>query len=381
MKKAYNIEWIRNISIQQAADSWFNKKMLSQEQYDLVKTNFPDLFYNPGIFVKIGLFIFALLACSFFTGFLSIFVMGAYGGDGAFSILSVISALAFFAVVEFLIKDRKLFHSGVDNALLYAGLGALMVPFFVLYNSPPVWLSCIYALVIFIPAYLRYADILTAITIFLIALVLLANLMMKLPLGVALLPFGLMIFAAVSYLINKRIHSDYYARCQMLFSALSLITFYLGGNYYIVRQGNAILNDIAVTIAPQIPFSSIFYFLTLSIPILYIVFGLRKKNRIMLWIGLFAFAFSVFTYRYYFSFLPIEQGLTLSGLLLILLSAFVISFLKSPKAGLTDEILSKRKLANLEALMAAQHLGSVPQERGIEFGGGNMGGGGAGDTY
>jgi hypothetical protein len=381
MKEAYNTEWVRNISIQQSAESWVNKNMLSQEQFELVKTHFPDPFYNPGIFVKIGLFIFALFGCSFFTGFLSIFVMGTYSGDGAFSLLSVISALSFFAALEFLIKERKLFHSGVDNALLYAGLGALMVPFFALYNDPPVWLTCTYALLILIPAYLRYADLFTAFSIFIVAVVLLANLMMKLPLGAALLPFAMMSFSVLAYFINKRRGSDYYARCQMLLSALCLMTFYLGGNYFIVRQGNAMLNDIAAAIAPQIPFASIFYFLTLSIPVLYIVLGLRQKDRILLWIGLFAFAFSVFTYRYYFDFLTIEQGLTLAGLLLMLLSGFVISYLKSPKAGLTDEILSKRQLANLEALIAAQHLGSAPQERSIEFGGGNMGGGGAGNTY
>jgi hypothetical protein len=381
MKKAYNIEWIRNRQIQDSAESWFHKKMLDQAQLDLIKTEFPDPVYSPGIFVKTGLFIFALVACSFFTGFLSMFVLGTSDGDGAVTVLSVTSATAFIVMLEFLIKDRKLFHSGVDNALLYAGLGALLVPFFVLYNNPPVWVSCCYALLVLIPAFLRYADMATLALTFLIAVVLLANLMMKLPLGAALLPFGMMLFSATVYLINKRTRSDYYASCQRLLSALCLITFFLGGNYYIVRQGNALLNDLAGAIAPQIPFASIFYFLTLSIPVIFIVLGLRQKDRVLLIIGLFAFAFSIFTYRYYFDFLTIEQGMTILGIVLVLFSTLVIRYLKTPKAGLTDEVLGKRKLANLEALIAAQYAGPAPQERSVELGGGNFGGAGAGDSY
>ena len=381
MNKAYNSEWVRNLAIHQLAESWVAKKLLSEDQLAAVKSSFPENFYKPGIFVKIGLFIFTTVACSFCGGFLALLISGVSDGDGGISLISIISSLGFIVMLEFLIKDRRLFHSGVDNALLYAGLGAMLVPFFILFNNPPVWLSCCFALTLVTPASLRYADVLTVFAAFLVLITLLANVMMKFTLGAALLPFGVMLFSAFVYFANRRISSDYYATCQIVISVLCLITFYFGGNYYVVREGNALLNDFIGPITPQIPFASIFYFLTVSIPVLYVIFGVRKKDRTLLLIGLLTFAFSVFTYRYYFGFLTTEQGLTVAGILMILFSVAAIRFLKTPKLSLTDEKIGKRKLANLEALIAAQHLGQAPTQKGVEFGGGNFGGGGAGNAY
>ena len=381
MTKAYNTEWVRNIAILQLAESWLAKNMLTEDQFSLVKSSFPENFYKPGIFVKIGLFIFTTVACSFCGGFLSLFILGAFDGDGGVSMVAIILAIGFIMMLEFLIKDRKLFHSGVDNALLYAGVGTMLVPFFVLFNNPPVWLSCCFALALVIPAFLRYADLLTVFAAFVILITLIANIMMKFTLGAALVPFGIMLFSALIYFVNRKISSAYYANCQLVISALCLITFYFGGNYYCVREGNALLNDFIGPIAPQIPFASIFYFSTLSIPILYVIFGIREKDRTLLITGLLAFAFSVFTYRYYFGFLTPEQVLTTAGISMIAFSVAVIQFLKTPKLSLTDEKMGKRKLANLEALIASQHLGQAPMEKGVEFGGGNFGGGGSGSGY
>ena len=141
------------------------------------------------------------------------------------------------------------------------------------------------------------------------------------------------------------------------------------------------LADLSYLISPQIPFASVFYSSTLLIPVLYIFFGLKTKNRILLLVGLFAFAFSVFTYRYYFGFLTISQGLVIAGILMISSAIFCINFLKESKFGLTDEPDENRKLANLEAVLASQYLGQAPEESHLEFGGGDFGGGGAGNQY
>lgn len=143
--RAYNIEWVKNLQIQQMAQSWFEKNMLTGAQLAATKTEFPEKFHRPGIFVKIGLFIFGLVACLFFTGFLSLFLAGG-SGDGAISAMSIISAICFIAALEFLIRERKLYHSGIDNALLYAAIVGALVPFFILVQNPPVWLSCVVAL-------------------------------------------------------------------------------------------------------------------------------------------------------------------------------------------------------------------------------------------
>jgi hypothetical protein len=380
MKKAYNENWVENLHIQQTASAWLSKNLLTQEQFEQVKSAFPEQFYRPGIFVKIGLFFFAAIACSFFVGFISLFFMSS-GSETGFSFLSLICAFCFTFFLEYLIKNKGLFHSGVDNALLYAAVFGAMVPVFMLFENAGVWLYCIVALAILVPVILRYADLLATLVAFGVLFLLLANLMMMFPLGKALLPFSVMILSAVIYWAAKKSKRLYYQDCRKVLEVLSLFTFYLGGNYFIVREGNALMNDFNLAVSPQIAFAPLFYFFTIIIPLAYIMTGLRKHDRILFIIGLLAFGFSIFTYRSYFSQLTPSQELAVAGALLILIAGAVIRYLHTPKHNLCDEPDGRRKLANLEAILVAQNLGQTPHENGIEFGGGNFGGGGAGEVY
>jgi len=379
MKKAYTQTWIENLAIQETSENWHFKNLITDEQLTSIKASFPEEFYRPGLFVKIGLFLFACIACSFFTGFISLFILDA--GDKAFSLVSFLCFICFTFSLEYLIKDRKLFHSGVDNALLYAALGSLAVPFVMLFDNLQVWQYCVLAMLILTIAAIRYADLFVVICAYLVLFTLLANLMMKFSLGKALLPFAVIALSLIIFYLAKKVESTYYANCKKLVEVLALITLYLGGNYYIVREGNALLSDLSYLISPQIPFAPIFYGLSVLIPLAYVFFGLQYKNRILLLVGLFALGFSIFTYRYYFGFLTVAQGLTISGGLMIFLAVACMRFLRETKYGLTDEADSERKTANLEALIASQYLGQTPQEQSLEFGGGNFSGGGAGNEY
>ncbi|GGM87293.1 hypothetical protein GCM10010967_19640 [Dyadobacter beijingensis] len=380
MKKAYNQTWIDNLHIQQQAAEWKSKNLLTPAQEEQVKEHFPEKFYRPGLFVKIGLFCFAVVACSFFIGFLSLFWVDTHSDTG-FSVLSLIACGCFIFVLEFLIRDRKLFHSGVDNALLYAAVAAAMVPMFMLFNHAPLWAYCLAALAIIIPATLRYADLLGPIAIFGLVFTLLTDLMMKFALGKALLPFAIMVLSVCIYILVRKSRDIYYRECRQILEVLSLVTFYLGGNYLVVREANAIISGLNVSIAPQIAFAPLFYFFTLAIPVAYIVSGLKKPDRMLLIVGLLAFAFSIHTYFHYFSILTVSQGLTLAGALMIAGAVALIKYLHTPKHGISDEQDRKNNLADLQALIAAEKLGVTPHQPGLEFGGGTFGGGGAGEVY
>ena len=380
MKKAYNETWVENIHILRKASKWLEKGLLTTAQMDQVKSNFDEQFYRPGIFVKIGLFFFGTIACSFFMGFASIFFLEG-GSEQSFSVLSILCSASFFFFLEYLIKNRNLFHSGVDNALLYAAASCAVAPLFLLFENAPLSIYLIISLLIAIPVTLRYADLLAATVCFFLLFTLLVNLMMQFPLGKALLPFSLMILAALVYFLVKRNKDVYYLDCQKVLEVLSLLTFYLGGNYLVVREGNALLNELSLPVSPQIAFSQIFYTFTTVIPIVYITFGIKRHNRILLIIGLLTFALSIYTYRHYFSQLTISQELIIVGALLIVIAAAIIRYLHTPKHNISDEKEEERQFANLEAILVAQNLGQTPQAGGMEFGGGNFGGGGAGEVY
>lgn len=380
MKKAYNETWVENLHIQAQAAEWKAKNLLSEEQLEAVKEAFPEKFYRPGIFVKIGLFFFGVIACTFFVGFLSLFLYDG-GSEIRFSMLSLICCVCFLFSLEFLIKTRNLFHSGVDNALLYAAVGAGIVPVFLVFENAPLWMYCLVGLAIVIPATLRYADLLGPVVIFGLLFTVLADLMMKFPLGKALLPFGVMILSAAIYFGSRKNKALYYRECRQILELLSLVTFYLGGNYLVVRELNAVISGLNLSIAPQIAFAPLFYFFTFVIPVLYVWVGLKTANRVLFIVGLLAFAFSAYTYLHYFSPLTGSQEMVLAGVLMIVASVALMKYLHTPRHGISDEQDRKRRYANLEAIIAAHQLGATPDGQGLEFGGGEFGGGGAGEVY
>lgn len=380
MKKAYNETWVENLYIQQQVADWKFRNLVTPGQEQQIASAFPEHFYRPGIFVKIGLFIFAVVACSFFVSFLSLFLYDT-GSDIGFSTLSLLCSGCFFFALEFLIKNKNLYHSGVDNALLYAAVSAALVPVFLLFKDAPLWLYCLVGLAVIIPATLRYADMLGPLAIFGLIITILADVMMKFPLGKALLPFGIMIVAAAVYMRIRNNTSLYYRRCRHVFELLSLVAFYLGGNYLVVREMNAIISGFHLRVAPQIPFAPLFYLFTFIIPVAYIVWGLKTADRLLWIVGLLALGFSFYTYVHYFSTLPASQELVLAGALMIAVAVAVIRYLRTPRYGISDEQTRKSSHADLEALLAAQQLGVTPGEQGLEFGGGTFGGGGAGEVY
>ncbi len=385
MKKAYNHTWVENLYVQRQATEWKSRNLLTAEQQAQVKELFPEKFYRPGIFVKIGLFCFAVVATCFFVGFLSLFIYDTSSEIG-FSALSLICCACFLFFLEYLIKTKSLFHSGVDNALLYAAVTAAMVPVFLLFEHAPLWAYCLIALAVIIPATLRYADLLGPIAIFGLLFTIVAELMMKFPLGKALLPFAVMALSAVIYGLARSSKDIYYLQCRQILEVLSLAALYLGGNYLVVRELNALISGLNVAVAPQIAFAPLFYFFTLGIPLCYIVMGLKKSDRILFITGLLAFAFSCYTYVNYFSMLSASQELVLAGVLMITVSILVIKYLHTPKHGISDEQSRRNSLEHLQAVIAAHELGASPADNGlagpgVEFGGGAFGGGGAGEVY
>ncbi|MBE9463110.1 hypothetical protein ACFP1I_27505 [Dyadobacter subterraneus] len=380
MKKAYNELWITNLNIQNISRSWHRKNLITTKQLEQITIDFPEAFYKPGIFVKTGLFLFTILAGSFFSGFISLFFL-ENSTDKIFTVISIVCAVSYFFALEYSIKDRKLFHSGIDNALLYMAEVATLIPVFLTFEHLKIWQYCLIILVVNSVLLIRYADILIAFISVGALYVMFANIIIASPQLKPFLPFFLMLISAVIYYFNKVNYGVYYANCQTVIKIFSLVVFYLGGNYYVVREGNALLSDLRTPIAPQIPFSLLFYILTTAIPLIFIFFGLRNKDRILLIIGLLTTAFSVFTYCYYFDIIPVEIILTVAGLALILLTIFLINYLKTPKFGVSDEKDDSQNFANLEAIIIAHQFGQSPAGDQLHFGGGDFGGGGAGISY
>ena len=389
--KAYNPLWSENDFIQKTAQKWLKKGFLSKEQSVEVEKNYPHDYYDPNIFLKIGLFIFTILAASVSISLMSIFFISIYENhlNAGIIIQSLLVGGVFLALLESLIKGRKLYHSGVDNALIYMALGSFCTAiYFVFENSnPPTWLFLMLFLPLFVATTIRYAEsVICTLTYFLI-LGIFVTIALESFWGKTLLPFIIMLVSAGMYFVVKKLSTRkdylYYETCLTILKTLSLVTFYLGGNYLIVREGNALINNLSLSVSPQVAFAPMFYFFTAIIPLGYIIFGLRNHDRLILILGLISLGFSIFTYKFYFSILPIEIALTLGGILLIALAGGLIHYLKTTKHGFTYQPDDEFEGFNLEAMLMSQLVQSKVSQQGdtFRFGGGDMGGGGAGGNY
>ena len=389
--KAYNSLWSENDFIQKTAQKWLKQGFLSKEQSSEIEKSYPHDYYDPNVFLKIGLFVFTILAASVSVSLMSIFFISIYETNlnAAFVIQSLIIGGVFFLLLENLIKGRKLYHSGVDNALIYMALGAFCTAIYFLFENlnPPTWLFLMLFLPLFIATTIRYAESVACTLTYFLILGIFVTIALESFWGKTLLPFIMMIVSAGMYFAVKKLSTRkdylYYETCLTILKTLSLITFYLGGNYLIVREGNVLINNLSLSISPQVAFASIFYFFTTVIPMAYIFFGLRNRDRLMLISGLITLGFSIFTYRFYFAILPIEIALTIGGILLIALAGGLIHYLKTTKKGFTYQPDDEFEGFNLEALLMSQLVQSkIPQQGDtFRFGGGDSGGGGSGGNY
>ncbi|MBB6005341.1 hypothetical protein [Arcicella rosea] len=389
--KAYQQQWIDNSFLQNKAQDWFEKGLLSEKQNIEIKNQFPLDFYQPNPFIRIALFLFTCLACIFSVSLLYLIFESTFRESPKASLTILALAFGVFSVflLEFLIKTKKIYQSGIDNALLYSTLTAFVTAIYTQLEPLhlPAWLVFTLIMPLFIRAYIRYADVFVACVIYFLTIMILVDFSLTFSIGKTLLPFIMLLFSIVSYWFVRKLKQRadylYYETCLDIFKTLTLASVYLSVNYFIVREGNAMINKVITPFSPQIALAPLYYFFTILIPIAYIVFGLKKRDRTFLVLGLLTAGFSFFTYRYYFGIIPTEIALLICGTLLIGLASFFIHHLKQAKYGFTYIPDNNYEGLNIDTLLLSElvnhKLGQHHDE--LKFGGGNSGGGGAGGKY
>ncbi len=379
--KAYIENWVENLKFKSKLESWFKSSLLNQEELDLGNNYFKEDFYKPNWFILIGLFIFTNIAILFTTTtFLA--MVGIFDSEIGLSIALLIVSIGSFVGLEYFIKIRKLYRSGIDNALLYLALGFLYFSILIFFDfSISVYYFPLILFVICIPAFIRYSDPLISVTLFFSFFTFVFLFASSFPLGKTILPFLLMSFSILVYFISKRtLISLYYIDALQIIETLSFIVFYLAGNYLVVREANAILNNNSPSI--EIPFGVLFWVFTFTIPFIYIFIGIQKKDRKAIIVGLLTFVFSIFTFRYYFSVLRLEWAFVLGGLFLISFSLLALKYLKISRFNLSIEYFEATKFSKLESILAAQAFQSnTSSDDNLKMGGGDFGGSGSEQSY
>ncbi|HEY4334362.1 MAG TPA: hypothetical protein VGM89_00650 [Puia sp.] len=385
---AYNRQSLDNLHLQTEAQDAFGKKVITSDEYDRIRGAYPFHFYLPNFFIRIGFFILTTIAAACGLG---LFMLMGIGGssEGLLYGIMVGYGLLAFGALELFIHNRKMFGSGVDDALLWVGSFLIVLGIDLSTNDTlqPVP-KCLLILVIALVGMLRYTDRVMTLFAYAASLGLVFyTLKDGRPVVRTLLPFVIMGLSIGGYFLFTRLQQQdrlrHYRSCLQVLRIATLLSLYLAGNYYIVRELNATLSGSSGPVA----LGWLWWLLTAAIPVFFIVKGIQRKDTLFLWTGMALVAGSVFTVRYYYHWLPTETAMVVGGIILIAGVYGLTRYLRTPKQGFTAAAPDyPHVLENLpvEGLVLAETFSTVAApapDTGVQFGGGTTGGGGAGGQF
>lgn len=388
MKSAYVEDWVYNLGVIKDAKSFLKADWILKEQYEKIAEGYTSPLDHPNFLIRILLFVATLLGISGITGLFTLFV--AQGGEVFISIACVLYGIAsFFVVDKLFIKDKKHYKSGVTEAIIYHSCGFTIGGFAGLtdFSTTPFLL---FSVVVLTFAAVRYLDLICTLTAFgFVGYTLFYHLYEWGGILQQIIPFAFVICFSITYFLSKkygkRTDLRLWSDNLLIVEALSLATVYVAGNYLVVRELSVNLMGLALEGNEDIPFAFIFYLLTVAIPVLYLWFGIKNKDLVLLRVSLIVLAFSVFTFKYYYGFNRPEITLTIAGLALLGISLSLFNYLKVIRSGYTREKLLSEKWSNMnaEAFIISQTLGGnqVKVSESFEAKGGEFGGGGSSGSF
>ncbi|RZJ48812.1 MAG: hypothetical protein EOO44_19590 [Flavobacterium sp.] len=388
----HNKSLLDNLVLLEEAESLQNGGFINKEQFNLIKKELPSFKIHRNILVRIGFFLLGSLLYSSISGAISLLGFTASHNDDFLYVCCYLFAIVGFAGSEILSQNHY-FRHGLDDAFI---LGTILNAGFAIGISTEgnSFLAVSIAItIVSLVMYLRYLHLLSLLVFYLALTISLGYLIFQfIEFGQAILPFFMMLYSILTYYICrnliKNLKEPYYYSGIFLIKNAALILFYLSGNYFIVRELSAILLDTYSEVSPEIPFAWFFWIFTFIVPLAYLYFALKNKDKVLLWIVILSLGFSIFTFRNYYHVLPAEAALTLGGLVLFAIAYFSIKRLKHKESGITfkpDRINNSDSLLNAEALVIASTFGmkaeAKPPGSPMEFGGGGFSGGGSEGSF
>ena len=393
--QAYNETAVRNLQLREMADNLLENGDLTPPQYEQVKTVFPIALKQSNVFVRLGLFLFTSLCIGFSIALIGWMAFQSTSDENNVGILCLFFGLSLTTINEYMIKERHWYRQGSDNALCYAAVACFVWGFALVFKIDDRVIWTLLTFVFLTIAAVRYGDPLLALGAFFALMISVfeffkekENTFMALTLVWAGLSVG--VYFWTKYM-SKKETLFYWKDCFMVLEKVGLAGFYLSLNYYFLAQ--RFENSFAYGYESELsnegeneilmPFSTLFALLTAFIPLIYLFLGIKNKDRTLWVMGGLGIAASILTYRHYHSIMPIEWALTLAGIVFLALAYFLMTYLKTPRAGFVY-LPKQNKNGLIEALVINQVLqqtaADAPDDS-VKYGGGDFGGGGASGDF
>jgi hypothetical protein len=384
---AYNQTYLQNKNIQEQAAAAYAHHLISKDENDMIRLKYPVPFYTPNFFIRIGLFLLTLVIASFSFGFFALIFMSSI--DNIIEGMSIFFALVIYTVLEYMIKEKKHYQSGVDDALLWLSATMLFAGISFSVNAGAL-ANCVLAFLISFYATLRFADrAMSAVAYFaLLGAIFFASDklggMIKTILPFILMAASAAIYFGINYLKKQPGLKNYYP-CFLIIHIATLLSFYAAGNFYVVKELSNQMYNLPGDDKTPVPFGWLFWIFTFVVPISFIARGIQKKDAAFLRTGMLLIAAIVFTVRYYYAVAPPEAVMVIGGIILLVIAYAVTQYLKEPKFGFTNAVTNvenEEGKSQIESLVIAETFGHQTVDNGTtKFGGGSFGGSGASSDF
>ncbi len=388
MSSIYDTTQLLNLHAVKEALHWHNQKFINAEQLAAIKSKYQCKLYHPNLAIRILIFVASWMAISGASG-LFFLLFNELSKPGYGVLLVIIGAGILFFVQRVLIYQNNHFRSGVVEACAYCALGSIVGGIGMITDGNE-HLVLLTGVVVCAYMSYRFLDLLCHI----VGMLTFAGFIFYEGFQAGgifrhIIPFMIIVCFSVTYFLashlRKRDYLSLWSDNLKLTEIISLLLIYAGGNYLVVRECSIELLDMTLAPGEDIPFAFIFYALTAGIPLLLIYRGTKLGRIMLIRLGVVALVLSVSTFRYYYSIASPEVVLTLGGVAVLSVTAWLFNILKVKRGVFTrDKLLSKQWISpEASAFAISQTMGGNVQKTDETFkgGGGSFGGGGASGDY
>ena len=153
---AYNNEWLDHLQMQEETAAAFDANYITKDEQDTINKKYPVGFYSPNIFIRIGLFVLTIIILLFSLGLLTLIFLSALD-ESMFSGLAIFFAIVCYVALEYMIRSKNHYSSGVDDGLLWGASVALFCGIS-LPHDLSMLTNCLIIFMISLSGTLRYAD-------------------------------------------------------------------------------------------------------------------------------------------------------------------------------------------------------------------------------
>jgi hypothetical protein len=388
------------IDIRRRARTWYRSGLISEDQMQsILRETDPDL-HQTNLFFRVLFFVFTLLFAGAVAGLFGWLMEKA--GNKILAMVVLFFGIFYFILAEHLVKIRRLYRYGIEEALLIAGMVCFVISFLMGINDHHLdhktisIAVCLLFSVISCLIYLRFGYLYAA----LIGLV--AGCMIPFQLSLSPVAERIVLFFVLcgmfifSQTVDKPENENFRKERYTIIQTCLLIAVYLTVNLQIPGLAGLFIgetgymHDLSKMYPPYLYWIS--YVLTFMIPAAGILWGIRSRKRLVLTAGLVMACVTLATNKSYLGLTRYAWDPAILGIVLVVLSILVHRWLDSGPGKKRQEYTAVNLLKpedrgiSIEDVAAAMTAGAVEDhqpkaQQDALFQGGKSGGGGASRNF